>query len=179
MSTRVISRAAKFVTHNGTLYRLDLVREFDRAVGPTIVFCPHNPSRAGADSEDATSRRMIDFSDRWGARKLIVVNPWAACATQPRDLWRLDDPVGPGNDEAIALAAREARETGGFVVVGWGAISPPKRLRAQAMRRLHDVAEIIEREGAPMRHLGLTRGGFPKHPLRLARSTPLNAWIDP
>jgi hypothetical protein len=62
-------------------YRLD--REFIQS-GPTIAFGLHNPSTADENTDDPTLRRGIGFARTWGAGRLIFVNPWAGCATNPK-----------------------------------------------------------------------------------------------
>src|SRR4051794_587126 len=91
-----------------------------------------NPSRAGADEDDPTSTRMINFAFSWKCGHLIMVNPWAGIATSQKDLWRMDDPVGPENDGYILRAVDEAVRNDGVILVGWGAISPPVARRDAA-----------------------------------------------
>ncbi|MER9176686.1 DUF1643 domain-containing protein [Mesorhizobium sp. M0955] len=154
-------------------YRLD--RDF-LLPGPTIAFCLHNPSTAGADNEDPTSRRGIGFARLWGAGKLVYVNPWAGCATNPKDLWSMPDPIGPMNDFHISAVAKAVYETGGFFVFAWGAVSPPKHLKYSVTRRLKDVEKIVRDHGCEVRSLGVTKDGAPRHPLYLRADTVPAPW---
>lgn len=122
-----------------------------------------NPSTADGRVDDPTVRRCVGFARAAGCGGVLVVNLWGWRATDPRELDRVDDPVGPGNDAAIA----EASTTGtGPVVLGWGARA--ERSRVETVLRL-----LGER---PLRCLGVTRAGHPRHPLYVPGSTRLRAW---
>lgn len=144
-------------------YRLDY--DFLTQERPTIAFGLHNPSIANGDIVDPTWRRGIGYGTRWGAGKVVYVNPWAAVATKPEALWKMPDPVGPMNDFHIAAVAREVAETGGFFVFAWGAVSPPRHLKYAVTSRLHAFEKIVRDAGCDIRALGLTKAGQPRHPL--------------
>lgn len=147
------------------LYRVRLDRELSMFSGPQIGWCGCNPSTAGADNEDPSSRRMIDFTTRWGGVRMVLVNPWAGRATKPADLWRMVDPIGPECDRRIVEAAAECAASGGFMVAAWGAVSPPAHLRAAVRARLVHVEALIRSTGCELRALGVNGDGSPRHPL--------------
>ncbi len=136
-----------------------------RTVGPSprrVLFGCLNPSTADALIDDATVRQMIGFAKLWGYGRFDVVNMFAFRATNPRDLLRAMDPVGPDNDNHIAAAAGEA-ET---IVAAWGGSIPPRMTgRRDAMRRLFKARAVY--------CLNRTKDGEPRHVLYLPRSTPL------
>jgi hypothetical protein len=159
------------------LYRTRLDRDMGFLDGePVIGWMLHNPSTADAELNDPTARRGIAFTRREGGRRMIFMNPWAGRATSPADLWRMADPVGSTNDEAIRAALDEIRASGGFVVAAWGRVNPPAALRAQARRRLDDVCEMIHAAGVPLFCLGTNADGSPKHPLYVRSDAPLIPW---
>lgn len=160
-------------------YRLRLDRQIDMFGDPTVGFCLHNPSTAGGDTDDPTSRRGIGFATRWGASRLIYINPWAGIATNPQKLWAMPDPVGPGCDEHILAAATECRASGGFMVAAWGCVSPPARLRLAVAERLFHVEALIRSTGCQLRALGVNVNGSPKHPLYVRADTLPTAWLAP
>lgn len=87
-----------------------------------------------------------------------MVNLFAYRATEPKDLRKADDPVGPDNDAILlAIAAK-----GPDVICAWGSNADPAR--AFAVRR------IFQRR--TLHCLGLTKSGQPKHPLYVAAATP-------
>lgn len=126
-----------------------------------------NPSTATDDAEDATTRKWNGFVDRWGGRGYVVANAFAWRATDVRRL-ALDptDPVGPLNDWYIDAAVHEAD----VVVPCWGSAAKlPRSLRP----RLTRVLELLRLGGRPLRCLGRTSDGQPRHPLMLSYSTKL------
>lgn len=122
--------------------------------GECILWVMLNPSTACATEDDPTIRRCVGFAKAWGAHAMEVVNLFAWRATDPRELVRPEDPVGPANDEHILLASARASRT----IVAWGA-DPFAVRRAKA---------VLERLSAPQA-LALTKSGAPRHPLYLRR----------
>lgn len=149
------------------IYRFELIRPLAAKPGPTCVFAMLNPSKADEFTDDATVRRCIHFAGRLGATKLRIVNLYAFCATDPRQLWKTADPIGPGNDTWIRAAAAEARTTNGFVVAAWGTHARTDRVRA--------VTEMLA-STTTIYCLGTTQSGAPRHPLYLPNDTPLQTW---
>jgi hypothetical protein len=84
------------------------------------------------------------------------VNLFALRATNPADLRKHRSPVGPANDAAIAAQARRAA----FHVAAWG-------LHGALHGRGAEVSRQFGEWDIPLHHLGLTRNGHPRHPLRL------------
>jgi hypothetical protein len=136
-------------------YRYDLRRRWDPAK-PTCLFVMLNPSTADATADDPTIRRCVGFAAGWGYGELIVVNLFASRATDPADLRKHRSPVGPANDATIAAQARRAD----FHVAAWGMYGALHGRGAEVRRRFTEW-------GIPLHHLGLTREGHPRHPLRL------------
>lgn len=117
-----------------------------------------NPSTATETEDDPTIRRVQGFSRAWGYSEAVIVNVYALRSTDPKGLWQVDDPVGPGNDAAIAETCARA-ET---VVAAWGVNAKPERIRRVMPMLGH----------APM-CLGTTKSGAPRHPLYVPSTTQL------
>lgn len=130
-----------------------------------------NPSTADDHTNDATIRRCIDFSRRWGYGGLDVVNLLAIRATRPADILALPDPIGPDNNEAIERAIRSHRD----VVAAWGA-SRPKYAAAAAESQINFVCKTAEAAGVQLVCLGKTKAGHPRHPLYVKQNTSLVKW---
>ncbi|RWQ21779.1 DUF1643 domain-containing protein [Mesorhizobium sp.] len=150
----------------------------DRAIGegPPLGFILHNPSTAGATSDDPTSRRGIGYAKMLGFGRLIFINPWAMIATQPRDLWLAEDPVGPQNDTHIRNVVAEVSKAGGKIVAAWGSIKPPAAKRASANSRIATLVAMIEGNGGQLYALGVNRDRSPKHPLYVRKDATLSIW---
>lgn len=146
------------------VYRYMLERQWD--VGPILPFVMLNPSTADAEQDDPTVRRCIGFAQREGYCGLLVVNLFAYRATDPRELRRAIDPVGPENDRHLSTIFAAARRSSAPVVAAWGAKPDPYRIR-QVLRLADDV---------DMRCLGTTAAGDPRHPLYVRGDQPLERW---
>lgn len=136
-------------------YRYALWRDLGMLGQGTITFVMLNPSTADADQDDPTIRRCISFAESWGAARLAVANLYAYRATDPEALSSVDDPVGPENDRWIEKLASEAAQ----VIVAWGA------KRGPVPGRDGKVLGLLEAAGLIPQVLGLTDGGYPRHPL--------------
>lgn len=146
------------------LYRYRLGRSWDWSAGSRMVyFLMLNPSTADAEVDDATIRRCIGFARSWGYGRLVVGNLYGYRATHPRDLVRAEDPVGPSNDVNVLSDAMLADR----IVCAWGA-------HPMAVRRASAVLGLLQEAGlgSLVGHLGRTKEGQPRHPLRLPKTTP-------
>ena len=115
-----------------------------------------NPSTADEEKLDPTCTRARRYAERWGYGALIVTNVFGWRATDPKGLYRVKDPVGRGNDEAIARAAREAA----LVVCAWGN-------HALHGERSAQVVEILRGAKVALHALRVNANGEPAHPLYL------------
>jgi hypothetical protein len=145
-----------FITPDGK-YRYILTRDWsDGAPTKTVVFVGLNPSTADAEVDDPTIRRCIGFAKAWGFNRLVMVNLFAYRATDPTDMKRAEDPVGELNTTIVCAASHAADLT----VAVWGTHGIFK----------HQGASYLEGLKEP-HHLGLSKNGFPKHPLYLRADT--------
>lgn len=137
-------------------YRYSLTRQWDDA-RPSLGWVMLNPSKADAKKNDPTVRRCIGFAKRWHYGGIVVRNLYALRATDPRELAIHPDPVGPLNDDELALAAFAEPVT----MLAWGA-------RAPAIRAKH-VSQLLwhrsQIHGTRLAVLGWTKAGAPGHPL--------------
>jgi hypothetical protein len=144
----------------------------DRSIGMgdrIVVFIGVNPSTANADVDDATVRKWRGFTARWGYDKFFVGNLFAWRSTDVRRLALADDPIGPENDAHLRVMLSYAE----LVVPCWG---DSGKLPVSLRMRVEAVRELICESGRPVKCLGLTKGGDPKHPLMLGYSTALQDW---
>jgi hypothetical protein len=129
---------------------------------PRLLWILLNPSRADSCVDDPTLRRILGFSHSFGFGGIEVVNLFALRSPDPGILTRVSDPVGPENDRYI----REALERAAKIVVAWGSNG-----------RLHDRDnEILAQIDRSIYCLGVTRDGYPRHPLYLCRDIPLRSF---
>ena len=123
---------------------------------PAILFIGLNPSTADEEQDDPTIRRCMSFSRDWGYGTLLMANLFAFRATDPAKLRLQDDPVGPENDYWIEREYERAQTR----IAAWGTKGSYQN-RDVAIRKL--LPDLF--------CLGLTNGGYPKHPLYLPKDT--------
>ena len=150
----------------------------DRQVAPLritkpVLFIGINPSTADAEENDATIRKMIGFTSRWGYSDLMVGNIFPYRATDVRELASIPHGTGTGaltNRDHLNAMIDECA----FIVPCWGnANKVPGHLRPY----IHMVRTMIRLSQKPVRIFGLTRSGDPMHPLMLPYSTTLKEWL--
>lgn len=133
--------------------------------GPRVTFVMLNPSKADATVDDPTIVRCMGFARGWGYDGIDVVNLYAFRATKPVDLWTARslaiDVIGASNDAVLRVIARQAVDHPSPLIAAWGANAEPGRVAA--VMQLPFFHRAL--------HLGLTKGGMPKHPLYLAGDT--------
>lgn len=139
-------------------YRYALTRDTGTPGDGTVLWVMLNPSTADATEDDPTIRKCLGFARRWGFARISVGNLYGLRATDPRELGRADDPVGPENDDHLIELGGQADE----VVFAWGA-----RAELDREERVWDLLGYR----APQ-CLGFTLGFFPRHPLYVPYSQP-------
>ena len=146
-------------------YRYRLSREWD-ASADKMTFVMLNPSTADATLDDPTIRRCMGFARRDGFGGIYVVNLYAYRATDPKDMKRAIDPVGPDNDATLRFAFARSADQGAPVIAAWGTHADPRRVRE--VRALMGNADVYS--------LGVTKEGHPKHPLYIRADQRFERW---
>lgn len=141
-------------------YRYALGRSWHGSIfSPRVVcFVLHNPSTADHANDDPTLRRCEAFAKREGYDQIVLVNRFAYRATDKAILLDAHDAVGGLNSEVVPIAF-SAADT---VVFAWGKVD-------------HRIDYIPSWQFGflPRMCLGKNVDGSPKHPLYLAKNTPL------
>lgn len=122
-----------------------------------------NPSTADGLSDDPTMRLVIEFSKLFGYDMVEVVNLYAIRSSSPKiltdpNLWP-HELLGLDNEEY----QEEALENADKVVLAWGATEAAVDVAQGFMASHSDYSHKFY-------HLGLTKGGAPKHPRGFAYS---------
>jgi len=86
-----------------------------------------------------------------------VTNIFAWRDTDPKRMRASADPVGPENDAAIVAGCHWADT----IICAWGT-------HGAFNGRGRDVANLMAGSGKIICHLGLTKDGYPKHPLYIS-----------
>lgn len=147
-------------------YRYLLTRTWD-AGGPRALFVMLNPSTATELQNDPTVERCERRARALGFGAFRVCNIFGFRATDPKVMRAAADPVGPGNDEAIAGSAPWADR----IVCAWGS-------HGAHLDRGRAVERLLRGTGRPLHHLGLTRDGQPRHPLYIGYDRQPEPWPE-
>ena len=134
-------------------YRYLLWRKWEPSK-TSAAFIMLNPSTADAEADDPTIRRCIGYARNWGCGGIVVANLFAFRATDPGELVKTADPVGPRNDSFL----RELLEGDAQPVIAALGSFPRAHWRAG------EVSAIAKAVNAVVWCLDLTTRGYPRHP---------------
>lgn len=141
-------------------YRYALWRIWDESK-PVAMIIGLNPSTADAENDDPTIRRCKKFAEFWGYGGVCMANLFAFRATEPSDMMKASDPIGPENDEWLVKLAKDA----GVVVAAWSS-------KGRHLYRSSEVRKMFPE----LHYIKLNKSGEPAHPLYLKGDLPLQKW---
>ena len=121
-----------------------------------VMFIGLNPSTADETQDDPTIRRCIGYAKDWGFGGIYMLNIFAHRATNPKELFKAEKPIGEENDGYLKMYLDKA----GLNIACWGAWG-------RFMNRGDEVIRLLGKEN--LKCLGITNAGLPKHPLYLKR----------
>lgn len=146
------------------VYRYRLHRQWD-AEKPQLTYVMLNPSKATERHNDPTIERCQRRATALGFGGMMICNLFALRATDPADLRRAADPIGPETDETL----REACESSDRILCAWG-------VHGTLLDRASGVLALLQDLTTPLSHLGLTKHGHPRHPLYVSYATQPQPW---
>lgn len=146
-------------------YRYALTRTWADA-GSRILFIMLNPSTATEVQNDPTVERCERRARVLGFAAFTVTNIFAYRATDPRDMRKAVDPVGPQNDAAIL----DATKTADKIICAWGT-------HGEYLNRGADIEGLLRVQSKNLYHLGLSKAGHPKHPLYIGYAVQPRIWM--
>jgi hypothetical protein len=145
-------------------YRFSLTRVW-APEQPRLMFVMLNPSTASEVQNDPTVERCERRARHLGFGAFRVTNIFAWRATDPRDMKKASDPVGPQNDQTLVEGAGWADQ----IIAAWG-------VQGAHMTRGQEVAAQLRATETPLFHLGLSKQGHPRHPLYLPYAQQPERW---
>lgn len=145
-------------------YRYSLARIWDETA-PSVNFIMLNPSTATEVQNDPTVERCERRARTLGCGGFVVTNLFAWRETDPKALRSAAEPIGPRNDEVLVQNALWATD----VIAAWG-------VHGTHLDRSATVQQILAQLGRPVKHLGLTKHGHPRHPLYLKYTVTPEIW---
>jgi hypothetical protein len=135
---------------------------------PMVNFIMLNPSTADEEVNDPTVERCERRARRLGYGGLLVTNLFALRATDPLQMKRAEDPVGPENDRVLVESAEACLgasnpwfpcQGGGLVICAWGGHGTHQGRSAKVRKLL---------SGVDLHYLRAGKNGEPGHPLYVA-----------
>jgi hypothetical protein len=118
-----------------------------------IAWIGLNPSTADELTLDQTLVTVCRYSRNWGFSEVVMLNLFAFRATDPRNLKRATDPIGPDNDKHLLAEIRNVER----VIACWGD-------HGRFLGRDRQVSALL---GVSFECLLKNRTGAPHHPLYL------------
>lgn len=152
------------------VYRYTLTRQWED--GPCVCWLCFNPSTATAEQDDASIRRMVGFSKRWGYGRMVVVNLYAVRSRSPLAVRYATTPIGPLNNYWISESIKESRE----LICAWGCAQHAPGIAARIKEVLWMIRNTENCE-IPINCLGYRKDGHPRHPLMLSYGTPREPFV--
>lgn len=133
---------------------------------PRLVAIGLNPSTADSKLDDSTIRILMGRARRLNFGGLLMMNLFALRATDPKVLLTVPPAmaIGEGGDKFLLGAFKQPDQT---LLMAWGDGGDLYGRNAQVVKMM--VAANINKAYC----LGLTKGGQPKHPLRIPYSCPM------
>ena len=153
------------------LYRYRLDRWWGD--GPRVAWIMLNPSTADAEVDDPTIRRCIAFTKAWGYDGLTVVNLYPLRATDPKALDGFEERATEACATRNGIEVGRAIGVSPIAVAAWGVHGARDGI-GEWMR-----GQIALSTPRPLYHLGLTKEGYPRHPLYVRGDTKPIPWAAP
>lgn len=147
-------------------YRYALTRTWD-AQGKRVLFVMLNPSKATEVQNDPTVERCERRARALGFGAFQVTNIFAWRDTDPFQMRKAAEPVGPENDKVIRDGAAWADQ----IIAAWGT-------HGAHLGRGPQTEVLLRQTGKPLYSLGLSKHGHPKHPLYISYAQKPVLW-DP
>ena len=145
-------------------YRYALTRTWD-AAGKRVLFVMLNPSKATEMHNDPTVERCERRARALGFGAFQVTNIFAWRDTDPFQMRKAADPVGPDNDATLLAGALWADQ----IIAAWGTHGAHRDRGPQ-------TEALLRRTDKPIYALGLSKHGHPKHPLYISYSQQPILW---
>jgi hypothetical protein len=141
-------------------YRYRLQETWGKPEGATQSFLMLNPSTADEMRDDPTVARCHKRAISSGFARFEVINLFALRSTDPSELYKHPDPIGPHNDAAILACAHTTHHSGGQLICAWGN-------HGKFQSRAEHILGLLRHAGIPLFALKINQNGSPAHPLYL------------
>ncbi len=117
-----------------------------------VLFICLNPSIADESTDDPTLMKCLKYAKTWGYDGVRIANLFAYVASEPSEMKKAENPIGPDNDAWLVKLSKEAS----LVIAAWGN-------DGSFQGRSQQVIKLIP----GMHCLKVNKTGEPAHPLYL------------
>ncbi len=145
-------------------YRYALTRTWNEG-GKRVLFVMLNPSKATEVQNDPTVERCERRARALGFGAFQVTNIFAWRDTDPFQMRKSAEPIGPDNDATLCDGAAWADQ----IIAAWGT-------HGAHLGRGAAVEGLLRDTGKPLFSLGISKHGHPKHPLYISYSQQPIRW---
>ncbi len=132
-------------------YRYILKRIWDDKL-QKVAIIGLNPSTADAKNDDPTIKRCIEFVKSWGYGGFYMLNLFAFRATNPKEIYKVNNPVGEENEKHILEIISKVEK----VICAWGN-------EGEHLNQSKKILSLIETPFC----LKINLSGEPSHPFYL------------
>lgn len=146
-------------------FRYSITKKFSSGTG-RLLFILLNPSTATETVYDPTLIRCKKRASYSCFKQFRVCNLFAYRSTEPKELKKVSDPIGPFNNKILKKSIKWSDK----IICSWG------RFGTLNGRDL-EVTHMIKKYKIPVFHLGLTKNNQPKHLLYINYSKILTKWF--
>lgn len=126
-----------------------------------FTFILLNPTPLDPIKLNATVKRCIGFTKKWGGGSLSIVNLYSVLEKDPKKIHTHNRPSLTTNDKYILKSVQKAHK----VILGWGDLDQSHQ------NRIDRVLKLLE--DRPVYCLKINKSGHPGHPLYLRKDSTL------
>ena len=130
------------------------------------MFIGANPSKADEYINDLTVTKATKWASIWGFKWMWMLNLKAVVMTDPELIGDHPDPIGLFNDLWIVECARQADR----IICAYGDLGKDRSKEVECKLLNAGLKDKLM-------CFGVTQSGYPKHPSRIAYSTPLVPYL--
>lgn len=145
-------------------YRHYLLREWSKE--PKVVFIGLNPSSADEHADDPTTRRCIQFAEKWGGGGIVMLNLFDLVSSDPYVLRVHSKPESSENVKYLDFWLNTPRSgcdryQKGLNIIAWGKNGSVNGRYLEFLERYSNTE---------FHYIKLNGDGSPSHPLHLSTS---------
>jgi hypothetical protein len=157
-------------------YRYILSRNITEISNRVLLVCMLNPSTADDEKNDPTISRLCSLTKNAGFDRLLVLNLLGVRATNPKDIWLHEDPVGIENWKTWDSVLKELIPGRDRISIAWGRAPICRYYLQRFIPILVTAAHHLKVWKEPLMTWVENLDGSPRHPLYISNNTKLQPY---